>query len=101
MNKTIDLRVGSKDLTDLARLNALYCLGEKNHGSATSDVVIAENLFGFNDVVGFKMLSEKNQYIGATIYHKTARVVAFIGKSKKPIFKDEIKRDTVYFCSIK
>ena len=66
-------------------------------GNGLNEKVIFPKLFGFEDVTDVRMISEKGQFIGADVWHKTCKVVGFIGKKQKAIFKENIHKDTIYF----
>ena len=104
----------SQPTTKTAKQNALALFGEaKKHKAVVAKKsifgnkyncqkddsdIIAKNLFGFSDVVAFDMIKENGVFVGATVYHKVAKVVGYIGKARKPMFRHSVKRDTVYFC---
>ena len=103
----MDLTKESKELTDLQRLNVLFALGKNFAYDASKPLkaddsdVIANELFGYRDVVGFEMVVENGFNVGAKVYYKTCKLVGHIGKARKPMFRHYVKYSTVYFAEYK
>ena len=69
-------------------------------GNGLGEKVIFPKLFGFEDVTDIRMIVEKGQFIGADVWYKTCKVVGFRGRDRVPMFKENIRKDTIYFCEM-